>query len=114
MGFRSDRDGTAGYNIVPDELRAVQLECVFFGSFRDVVGEKTIRRETTADAVGELLAEFEATYPELEGELIADDGDGLAGRTVVSVDDRDIRHLEGLETPLEADAVIRVTPSAYC
>ena len=92
----------------------MQLECVFFGSFREAVGEKTVRYETSADTVGELLSEFEATYPELEGELVADDGDGLAGTTVVSVDDRDIRHLEGLETPLEDDAVIRLTPSAYC
>lgn len=92
----------------------MQLECVFFGSFREVVGEKTVHHEMAAETVGDLLRDLERAYPDLEGRLIDDDGDGLAGTTVVSVDDRDVRHLEGLETTLESDAVVRLTPTAYC
>jgi sulfur-carrier protein len=91
----------------------VQLECRFFGPFREDVGEKTIRYETTADTVGGLLEELEADFPALEGRLVADDGGGLAGRTVVTKDKTDVTHLEGLETPVTSDSVVRLVPSVY-
>ncbi|WP_180841681.1 MoaD/ThiS family protein [Natrinema zhouii] len=90
----------------------MQLECVFFGPFRDAVGEKTVSHETEAETVGELLAELEDAYP-LEGELVADDGDGLAGDTVVTRDTKNVVHIDGLETELTDDAVIRLVPSVY-
>lgn len=89
----------------------MQVECIFFGPFREDVGEATVRRETDAETVGELLRELEADYPVLEGRLV--DGDELAGRTVVTKAKKDVRHLEGLETPLEEGDVIRLTPSVY-
>ncbi|MGQ3413188.1 ubiquitin-like small modifier protein 1 [Natrinema sp. LN54] len=91
----------------------MQLECVFFGPFRDTVGEKTVRYETDADTVGDLLDELEAAYPGLEGELVAADGDGLAGDTVVTKDAKHVVHIDGLETALEDGAVIRLVPSVY-
>ncbi|MBZ6496629.1 ubiquitin-like small modifier protein 1 [Natrinema longum] len=90
----------------------MELECVFFGPFRDVVGEKTVRYETDAETVGDLLVELEAAYPRLEGDLL-DDGDGLAGDTVVTKDQKNVVHLDGLETALETDTVLRLVPSVY-
>jgi len=104
---------TVGYKSRRDEYRAVQLECVFFGPFRDAVGEETVVHETDAETVGELLVELEAAYPELEGRLLADDGDGLAGETVVTKDTKHVTHLEGLETSVSAENVIRLVPSVY-
>lgn len=91
----------------------MQIECLFFGPFREDVGEKTVHYETAADTVGELLRELEADFPSLEGRLVNDDGTGLAGRTVVTKDTKNVTHLEGLETPLEEDSVIRLVPSVY-
>lgn len=91
----------------------MQVECVFFGPFREDVGEKTVHHETTAETVGELLRELEAAFPALEGRLVAENGTGLAGRTVVTTDTKNVTHLEGLETPLEEGAVIRLVPSVY-
>lgn len=91
----------------------MQLECVFFGPFRDAVGRKTVHHETDADTVGDLLRELEASYPALEGELVADDGDGLAGDTVVTKNKRNVTHVDGLETTLEDGDVIRLVPSVY-
>ena len=91
----------------------MQLECVFFGPFRDAVGRKTVRRETDADAVGDLLVELESTYPGLEGRLVDDDGDGLAGDTVVTKNGRNVTHIDGLETELEGGDVVRLVPSVY-
>ncbi len=101
------------FKVRPVERRVVQLECAFFGPFRDAVGEKTVRYETEAETVGDLLTDLEAAFPGLEGELVADDGAGLAGDTVVTKDERNVVHLEGLETPLEDGAVIRLVPSVY-
>lgn len=89
----------------------MRVECVFFGPFREDVGEESVRLETDAETVGELLRQLEGTYPALEDRLV--DGDDLAGKTVVTKDKRDVRHLEGLETPVEADAVFRLVPSVY-
>ena len=91
----------------------MQVECVFFGPFREAVGEKTIRFETDAKTIGGLLADLEAAYPELADRLVAPDGTGLAGDTVVTKDRTNVTHLDGLETAVDTDAVIRLVPSVY-
>ena len=94
----------------------MQLECVFFGPFREDVGQKTVTLERDIDHVGELLYELEGEYPLLEGRLLDSDGSGLGGladKTVVTKNTTDIRHLEGLETPLEDGDVLRLVPSVY-
>jgi molybdopterin synthase sulfur carrier subunit len=89
----------------------VQVECRFFGPFREDVGVERERRETDAETVGALLSELEAAYPELDGRLVGEDGP--AGSTVVTKEKRDVRHLDGLETELEDGDVIRLVPSVY-
>ena len=89
----------------------MKVECIFFGPFREDVGCRDLEYETDAETVGDLLAELEAEFPVLEGRLV--DGEGLAGETVVTKNKRDIRHLEGLDTSLEAGDVFRLVPSVY-
>lgn len=91
----------------------MQLECRFFGPFRDAIGEQTVHFETDGETVGDLLGDLESTYPDLEGELVADDGTGLAGDTVITRDKRNVTHIDGLETELEDGDVIRLVPSVY-
>ncbi|WP_436343821.1 ubiquitin-like small modifier protein 1 [Natronorubrum sp. FCH18a] len=91
----------------------MQLECVFFGSFRDAVGEKTVRYETDAESVGEFLLALESTYPDLEGRLVSDDGNELVRKAVVTKNKRDVTHIDGLETEFEETDVIRLVPSVY-
>jgi len=88
------------------------LECVFFGPFREDVGEKTVLVESAAETAGELLCELETRYPVLQGRLV-DSGEGLAGSTVVTKNKTDLRHLDGLDTPIEEGDVIRLVPSVY-
>lgn len=107
------RVGTSGYKINHVEPERVQLECVFFGPFRDVTGEKTVIHETDAETVGELLVELERAYPALEGDLVDEDGAELAGKTVVTKNKRNVTHIDGLETALESTDVIRLVPSVY-
>ncbi|SDX70267.1 ubiquitin-like small modifier protein 1 [Halopenitus persicus] len=89
----------------------MQIECRFFGPFREDVGERSIEIETAAETYGDLLAELEDRYPELSGRLI--DGGSLVGEVAVTRNTKNIRHLEGPETPLRDGDVIRLTPSVY-
>ncbi|QLG26785.1 MoaD family protein [Halorarum halophilum] len=89
----------------------MQIECRFFGPFREATGTERTLRETDVGTVGALLSDLEGEYPELAGRLV---GDGEpAGSTVVTKEKRDVRHLDGLDTELEDGDVIRLVPSVY-
>ncbi|MFB6250314.1 MAG: ubiquitin-like small modifier protein 1 [Halobellus sp.] len=89
----------------------MELECAFFGPFRDSVGMKTVVVDTDAEAVGDLLAELTERYPELEGRL-REDGE-LAGEVVVTLNGSHVQHESGFETSLSDGDVIRVSPAVY-
>ncbi|WP_096389253.1 ubiquitin-like small modifier protein 1 [Halopenitus persicus] len=89
----------------------MQVECRFFGPFREDVGERSVEIETGAATYGDLLAELENRYPSLGGRLIADGS--LVGEVAVTRNRKNIRHLEGPETPLRDGDVVRLTPSVY-
>lgn len=89
----------------------MQIECRFYGPFREDIGERRVVRETDARTVGELLSELSTAYPALDGRLT--DNGGIAGSTVVTKGKRDVRHLDGIETELHDGDVLRLTPSVY-
>jgi len=92
----------------------VQVECTLFGPFRDDAGVEDVGGEyDPGTTIGELLRELEADYPSLEGRIVDPDGDGTEGSTVVSVNEKNINHLAGLDTELEAGDVVRIVPSVY-
>ena len=69
----------------------MRVECVFFGPLRERVGTKTVVRDTDAATVHALLRELEATYPGLDGRLLATGetgGDGHGARPRTSTDPR--------------------------
>ena len=89
----------------------MQVECRFFGPFRDDVGERTHVHETDADSYGDLLRELEAEFPVLEGRLV--DGEAVAGQAAITKNGTNIRHRGGLTTAVEEGDVVRMTPSVY-
>ncbi len=92
----------------------MEVECRFFGPFRDAVEDTRVTLTVEAGATcGDLLDRLETRYPELDGRLVDTDDDGLAGSTVVTRNKTDIRHLDGLETVLSDGDVIRAIPSVY-
>ncbi|GEM_PF-272949 len=120
----------------------MSIECILFGPFREDVGKKTVsvpvgrgldsqgnqdarspagqhssqqsRSEPASVTAHELLEKLETAYPVLAGRLVDEAAaDGLAGKTVVTKNKTDIRHLEGLETPVGPDDTIRLVPSVY-
>lgn len=92
---------------------AIDVECRLFGPFRDAAGVETEVRETDAETVGDLLRELELTYPNLDGQLIDEEREEIAGSTVVTRAKTDVRHLDGVDTALADGDVIRLVPSVY-
>lgn len=91
----------------------MNVDCRFFGPFRDAVGTDRTAIETEAETYRDLLSELESRHPELDGELLAADGLGIADDTVVTKNGTDIRHVDGLDTTIDDGDVVRAVPSVY-
>ena len=77
-------------------------------ALRQVTGGTT-RIEVKANHVGAALQELEAAYPALKPVLRDQEG-ALRPRVSVYVNDRHVRFLQGLETPLEDGDEVYVLP----
>ncbi|MFB6221936.1 MAG: ubiquitin-like small modifier protein 1 [Halolamina sp.] len=92
----------------------MNVECRLFGPFRDDVGEEHVGGEydegTTA---GDLLRNLEGEYEELAGRLVDEDAETTAGATVVTLNEKNITHIDGLDTELEDGDTVRIVPSVY-
>jgi sulfur-carrier protein len=87
----------------------MELDLRFFATFREAVGEKERTRTVDDDAtVGDVLADLEAEYDGLDGQLL--DGGVIRPQLSVLKNGRDVTHIEGPETPLEEGDVISVFP----
>lgn len=83
-----------------------------FGAFDVAVDGPDITSD--ASDVRELLADLESRFPVLDGRLLdVDSAAGIPPAVVVTVNKKDIRHLDGLDTELADGDVIRITKNAY-
>jgi sulfur-carrier protein len=87
----------------------MELDCRFFATFREAVGEKEQTRTVDdGSTVGDVLADLEAEYDGLEGQLL--DGESIRPQLSVLKNGRDVTHMEGPATPLEEGDVLSVFP----
>ncbi|WP_331234946.1 ubiquitin-like small modifier protein 1 [Natronorarus salvus] len=87
----------------------MNLELRFFATFREAVGQKTIEREYAEDAtVGEVLADLEAEFDGLEGQLLEDGA--IRPQLSILKNGRDVTHAAGVETALGEDDTLSVFP----
>ncbi len=89
----------------------MRVDCTFFGPLREPVGEKTVVRElpegaTVADLVDRLVEEFDGLAPH----LVAEDG-GVPANSNVTIDGRNVRQLDGMDSRLEDGATVRFATS---
>jgi len=69
--------------------------------------------EVEADTVLSALHAYTEEYgPELEEDVLTDDGEGVKEYINVYVNGKDVRDLNGVETQVEADDEIRIIPAA--
>lgn len=88
----------------------MDIELRFFANFREAVGQKTLEREYDAETtVGTVLESLEAEFPELEGDIIDENGD-LQPQLSILKNGRDVVHLDGPSTTLEAGDTLSVFP----
>lgn len=63
----------------------------------------------SGENVGTALSDLVAQYPDLKPHLFKDDE--LRNFVNVFLGDEDVRHLNGMETPIEGDTRLRIIPS---
>lgn len=87
----------------------MEVELRFFATFREAVGQKSIRKEFEDDAVSvaEILQDLEAEYPEID---IFEADSSLRGYITVLKNGREITHVDGLDTVLEDGDSLSVFP----
>ena len=88
------------------------MEVCFYATLREIVGGKRVAFEfpegsTTLD----VLRAAEARFPALSPLIWAKDG-SLSDYIKVFVDGREMRHLQGLATPVPRDAQLDIFPPA--
>ncbi len=88
------------------------MEVCFYATLRTIAGGKRVEFDVPADAtVRELLAAAERRFPALTPLLWQSDG-SLSDYIKVFVDGREVRHLQGLATPIPPGAPIDIFPPA--
>lgn len=81
----------------------------YFADIRDLTGENERRWTGTASTLAELLSDLGGYYgPRFRGRILTDSG--LSETIIVLINGRDIRHLEGLNTPLGPDDTVSIFP----
>lgn len=92
----------------------MQVECKLFGPFRDDAGVEDVGGEyDPGTTVGEILRELEAAYPSLAGRIVDEEAAETAGSTVVTINEKNVTHLDGLATELSEGDTVRIVPSVY-
>ncbi len=64
---------------------------------------------SSGDTIADVIRDLLRRKPALEGHILDDDGQ-LLPHVMVFLDGRDIRHLSGLETPVDSEAELFVFP----
>jgi len=81
-----------------------------YAGLREAAGQRDFEVELPAGAlIGQLLRRLIALRPKLNGKILDEDGH-VRQYVAVFVNGRDIRHLNGLETPVEPGEEIAIFP----
>ncbi|MBZ6494395.1 ubiquitin-like small modifier protein 1 [Natrinema longum] len=87
----------------------MEIDLRFFATFREAVGEKERTRTVDDDAtVGDVLTALESDYEGLEGRLLEDGT--IRPQLSVLKNGRNVVHMAGAETRLDAGDVVSVFP----
>ena len=82
----------------------------FYATLRPIVGARSVEISLTEGAtVARLVDEIAARWPLLSEHLFDEQGD-LSRRVSIMVDGRNVRWLEGLQTPITSDHKIDIFP----
>jgi molybdopterin synthase sulfur carrier subunit len=88
----------------------MEIELRTFATFRDAVGRKEVELsyDDERTAVGTVLADLEAEYEGLDGQLL--EGDEIRPQLSILKNGREVIHLEGTETELSDGDSLSIFP----
>ncbi len=87
----------------------MQIDLRFFATFREAVGQRDLEWEVADDStVGDVLLDLETEFEGLDGELL-EDGQVREQLNVLK-NGRNVIHMAGSETDLEAGDLLSVFP----
>ena len=86
------------------------MEIKIYATLRDVVGGPSVHvDDAPATTIGQILQALCARYPELRPRLF-DDQDELNRAIHILINGRDARYLNGLESAVSAEDIVRIFP----
>ena len=85
------------------------MEIRFYATLRPLVGGRSVQLEPQPATVAEVLARLVAEHPGLE-EKILDEAGQVRRFVAVMLNGRDVRHLEGLNTPVPLNSDMDIFP----
>jgi len=86
------------------------MQIQLYATLRQIVGEKIVDIPIkTEKTVGDVLRSLVKLFPNLNESIWYADG-SLAGHVAVVLNGRDIRHLDGVDTPLSKEDKLQVFP----
>lgn len=88
----------------------MEIKVLFFGPFREPVGEKTVPLTLPADAtVADALDRIVAEFPALDDRLYDDQG-SIRDQMIVAKNRVNIEQSDGLDTSLSEGDTLRLSP----
>ena len=78
-----------------------------YATYRDLIGAKHL--DLSGQTVGEVIDRLIEKYPQMKPEIFAAPGE-LSSRVSIFRNGRDIRYLNGLDTPVGPDDVLDLFP----
>ena len=87
----------------------MEVTCALFGPLRDAVETKEIPLKLDGPlSVDQVLEELRDVHPELDEHIFDDDGNIRSVN--ITLDGRNIQQLDGLETSVTSESIIRIAP----
>ena len=85
------------------------MQVRLYATLRPIVGGRSVTLDLPPGAVRDVLDALLAAYPDLRPRLL-DEAGQVRPYVAVMVGGRDIRHLGGLDAPVDADSQIDIFP----
>lgn len=85
------------------------MQIRYFATIREITGQNTITWAQPANTLGDLLRQLTRRYDSRFAYWVWK-GDKLSDMVIILVNGGDVRHLTGLDTPLNPDDIISIFP----
>lgn len=90
-------------------MKRGNMRVKFFATYRKISGCMECNMPAPS-TLHELLYQVSDKWPGLRDKLLSPDGQNIGADAIVLVDGRDVRHLQGIDTPLSEESSVALFP----